>query len=213
MKSYFGVLWQATTAVAARHGGLQAALACEGFFTDLIPGIVMGAVFAQMSLLAQPLCLALGQENHAGGEVEELLVAAPPGFDFGSADGRLRGGARQVAAGLHVLRVPTFKPLTEVLLALAQAPGVALLLISTHATVHVKVLAQAGEAAQGGALAALQAGRLPGVAPLYTFALPHVGGGALPATQASLAVEVPALLALLRYCHAHHLQRQVYDFN
>jgi hypothetical protein len=224
METYFKVLQQATAAVAARHGGYQAAVACEGFLTDFIPGIVMGAVFAQMSLLAQPLCLALGAENHGAREVEELVLAAPGGLELGAIDARLRG-AREVAGGLYLARVPTFKPLTEVLLALAlRCRSATLLLLSTHASVHVKVSAAAAEAGQLGALEGLRgrggggsaASAVPGVAHLYTFSLPHVGGGEgapLPASQASFLVEAAALLPLLRYCHVHALGVQVYDFN
>ena len=212
METYFSVLMRTTSAVAARHGGYQAALACTGFLTDFIPGLVMAAVFGQMSLLAQPLCLALGAENHVSSEVEELVLTAPRDFDFAACEERLRG-AREVAAGLWLARVPTFKPLTEILMRLALHRSVSLVLISTHAAVHVKVTAQAASAGQLDAMAQLRASALPGVAFLHSFALPHVGGAAMPATQASLLVQVPALLALLRFCHSHQLERQVYDFN
>jgi hypothetical protein len=213
MQTYASVLMQETSVVAARLGGYAAAIATNGFLTDFIPGIVMGLVFAQMALLAQPLCLALGAANNESNFVEELVATAPQDFNWGGVDARITP-LRQLGVGLWLLRVPTFKPLTEVLSKLSQHVACSLLLISGHAVVQVKVIAQTGVARQVGALRSLGSGaeHLAGTARLFDFSMPHVGGP-LPALQAAFSVEVPHLLAMLRFCQAEALETQVYDYN
>lgn len=192
----------------------------NGFVTDAIPGVVMLLLFAQMAALAYPLRLALGEDNAdvADGFVEELVFLAPSasGALLTAADARLRG-ARAVVEGVFVATVPTFKPLTEVLTNLAVAvPAAQLQLVSNHATLQVKLVADAPEARKRAAQEAALDGakeRL-GCEPLFEFTMPEgCFNGAKPPRQLALAVAAPALLSLLRLCRTCELSVQVYDFN
>jgi len=210
MKMYMSVLFKETEIVAGRHGGLQAALMTEGFFTDLVPGLVMSVIFAQLSALAQPCCLALGSTNNEACFVEELVAMAPHDFDWGAVDSAIQV-VRRVGESLWVLRVPTFKPLTRVLSSLAGHACVELLLVSNHNEVQVKIVAQPAQAKQ---LEILKHESLSlGVKMLLEFSMPKVGSET-PRLQAAFAVDVPALLHFLRACDKLNLkERQVYDFN
>jgi hypothetical protein len=219
-KKYCSVLAQETGVVARKLGGLQNAVMTNGFVTDAIPGVVMLLLFAQMAALAYPLRLALGEDNAdvADGFVEELVFLAPSasGALLTAADARLRG-ARVVAEGVFVATVPTFKPLTEVLTNLAVAvPAAQLQLVSNHATLQVKLVADAPEARKRAAQEAALDGakeRL-GCEPLFEFTMPEgCFNGAKPPRQLALAVAAPALLSLLRLCRTCELSVQVYDFN
>jgi hypothetical protein len=216
LKLYFSVFAQ-EVGVVAQSQGYAAALASEGFVTDLVPGIAMAAMFAQLALLAWPLRLALGDENPTGLYVEQLLVAAPTGVDFRALDGRVLA-AREVAPGIYVLDVPTFKPLTLVLQRMASAlPAAVVLQVSNHAALQVKVIVPAAASVAAAAPPPLQLlaqlGALHGCSELFRFEMPPVGGAELPPTQVALAVEAPALLSLLRFTLQRGLGVQVYDFN
>ena len=215
LQLYFSVFAQEVSVVAQRQG-FAAALASEGFVTDLLPGIAMAAMFAQLALLAWPLRLALGDENPTSLYFEQLLLAAPTGVDFRALDGRILA-AREAAPGIYVLDVPTFKPLTLVLQRVASAlPAAVVLQVSNHAALQVKVLvpAAASAAASAPPLQLLaQLGALHGCSELFRFERPPVGGAEAPPTQVALAVEATALLSLLRFTMRRELVVQVYDFN
>jgi FAD/FMN-containing dehydrogenase/SAM-dependent methyltransferase len=216
LRVYFAVLAQEVAAVGARNGW-AAALASEGFVTNLIPGVAMSAVFAQLMLLAWPLRLALGDENPTALYVEQLVLLAPSGTDFRAIDSRVRS-AREAAntPGLFVLEVPTFLPLTAVLMRIASdAPTAVLISLSNHTVVQVKVTIASTAGTGAGAQQFLQRlSSLPGVAPVLSFRLPAVGGALPPREEAAFAVDTPSLLLLIRAAAelpggAVH----VYDFN
>jgi hypothetical protein len=123
---YASVLWKAASVAAERHGWSRAIMN-QGFVTDAIPGVVMGLLGLQLMALAKPLKMVTGEENHTEAEVEELVLAAPAGAEWFSIDGRIRVVASP-APGVYVLTVPSFKPLTEVLAAIARAQPAAVLL-------------------------------------------------------------------------------------
>jgi len=182
--------------------------------TDLLPGIAMTAMFAQLALLAWPLRLALGDENPTGLYVEQLLMAAPTGVDFRALDGRILA-AREVAPGIYVLDAPTFKPLTLVLQRVASAlPAAVVLQVSNHSALQVKVVVPAAASASVPPQQVLaQLGALHGCCELFRFEMPPIGGAEAPPTQVALAVEAPALLSLLRFTMQKGLTAHVYDFN
>lgn len=208
---YAGVLGQAVSQAVA-EGGLGAALTSEGFVTDVVPALVMGVIGAQLAALAAPLRWALGDENWDSNEVEELILAAPPNTKWGAVDARIRD-PRSPTPGVWVMTVPTFKPLTDVLIRVAtSAPAAVLLQLSTHTRVHVKLGLPARASANPEDWVDRLTDAVPGVSHNYTFRMPPVGGRAQP-PQASLSVATTSLLQLLRTASSEGLPVQVYDFN
>ena len=68
LRTYFDVLRTECDVVARKHGFVKA-FASMAFVTDLVPGVVMTAIFAQMHLLAAPLRATFGNEDEG---VEQL---------------------------------------------------------------------------------------------------------------------------------------------
>ena len=105
-----------------------------------------------------------------------------------------------------LMAVPTFKPLTEVLLALAELPELEVLQISNQPQVQVRVHLR--EQRQLDDLSALR-----GVEYMFEYTFPVDGSGLPPPRTASLCVDVPYLLALIRTCKRTGVGvMQVYDF-
>jgi len=111
--------------------GKKRAYASMAFLIDVIPGAVMGAVFAQLSLLAMPLKLGGGggyEERIQNNTFHEELVLVGPGV------GGVRGvddrvwGVRGVQGERGedvcvVCNVPPFKAMGEVLVKIAREMG------------------------------------------------------------------------------------------
>ena len=215
LKTYFGVLAKEASVVADRHGW-SAALGSTAFFTDLIPGIVMGILFGQMSLLAYPLKQGIGEAYDEETLIEQVIATAPRGTDWKDVDSRITE-ISEVVGGVWVFTVPTFKPFTEVLIRIAsQLPSATLLQISNQKVIQVRVEIPARDPKnpQQGLPEILRGfNKLPGCHVNFDFQYPHVGGDERPRTQVSLAVQVPFLLSVIRHCIDQDiLVVQVYDF-
>jgi len=96
LQTYFSVLGQQCQIVSQKYG-LATAFASSAFVTDLVPGIVMGWIFAQMSLFAKPLLMALPDYDKGDQDklCEQIVLYLPepvndwsdmPGFFSGTPD-------------------------------------------------------------------------------------------------------------------------------
>lgn len=224
VRDYFKILGKNIGAVSDRHG-LKAALTSSGLVTDLVPGIFMAFFFGQMALLALPLRMVLGGSYATGdsgsrrfgcrkGLVEQLVLLVPGAngkkIDWASIDSQITRPT-QVIDGLYTIEVPTFKPLTTVLLRLADAiPLAEVLRISGQSEVCVKV------ALDGDGEHQLQELRKrAGCDIVYEYKLPFNGIGpqSRPGVFAALGVAVPFLLDILRFCNeVGVVVDQVFDF-
>ena len=198
LKLYFGVLRQEFSVVQGKFG-VKAAGFSAAFFVDLVPGIAMAALFAQLNTMAFPCRLALGDEyseEELAGMVEELVVTTSPKIQVDWAQLMSSDVAvQQVAPGLHVLTVPSVKPFTVALMHLAEGvPSAKILRCSGHREVQVKVNIAGCVADANGLDRAVEAlGALPGCDVKFKYQFPMS-----KETKVSVEVQVPALLAFLR---------------
>lgn len=176
----------------------------------------MAVYFAQLWLLGAPLRAMWGSGGSADdyareytgdkAPVEELLVrtsigAPPPDWQALAAC-----DVRQLQPDLFTVLVPTFKPLTQALLKLADRPDVEVLRVSNQGQVQVRVHFRHAHQ-----IAALRTKR--GVEVMFEYTFPVDGSGKPPPTSASLCVEVPYLLGAIRFCRSNGIDvMQVYDF-
>ena len=230
---YFDVLRTESDLVAAKYGPVKA-YASMAFVTDLVPAIVMSALFAQLHLMAMPLRAALGGEGYLedGADPERFLEeivlyarikgeASLAAFFRGAVDPRIsevKAVEPHLAAGggqIIVLTVPPFKALGEVLVALARAvPTARVLEISNQSEVQVRVSCEAHREAEAEAwLARLR----PGVEPVARYQFPIAAESATAPARKQIALRVAAtqLMSLMRGCgdEGGALRvEQVYDF-
>jgi hypothetical protein len=212
IKTYFDVFLKEVLVVAQRHGWMNA-LGGSGFLTDLIPGVVMSLLFGQMAALAYPLRLAIGDSYEASSLVEQLVVTAPQHIKWSTVDSRITR-VSQVVDGLWLLTIPTFKLFTEVLINIAEAiPLATVLQISNQSVIQLKVeILDVGTQQQAVTISDLN--HLSGCEVKFQFHYPFLGEQQ-PNTQVSLAVQVPFLFSVIRYCMKNCARIrivQIYDF-
>lgn len=212
---YFKTLGESNRVVQQKHGFSKAWLSSAAMY-DFVPGVIMAVYFGQLWLLGSPLRAVWGSggsaedyaKEYTGDKapVEELLVrtgigASPPDWQaLGACD------VRQLQPELYTVLVPTFKPLTTALLALAARPDVEVLRISNQGQVQVRV-----HVWNEGQMALLRAKK--GVEVMFVYTFPIDGSGKPPPTSASLCVDVPYLLGAIRFCSQTGITvMQVYDF-
>ena len=176
----------------------------------------MAFYFSQLHLLGAPLRAMWGSgttaedyaKEHTGDKapVEELLLrTGPKEPDWAAIDARIFDVCRLLPE-LYTVAVPTFKPLTEILRKLSEFPELEVLSISNQGQVQVRIQVF-GE----GQLVAL--GEKKGVEVMFDYQFPVDGTGQTPPTSASLCVEVPYLLSVMRFCRSINIDvMQVYDF-
>lgn len=117
------------------------------------------------------------------------------------------GGGGLRSGGLYTALLPSFKALTEVLEKLSREPTVEVLQISNQAQVQVRVQLRTAEQ-----LEALRR-EAKGVEVMFDYTFPVDGTGTEPARSVSLCVDVPFLLAAMRFCRKRGIRVcQVYDF-
>ena len=231
LRTYFDVLRTECDVVARKHG-LVKAYASVAFLTDLVPGIVMTAIFAQLRLLAAPLRVTLGDDSYTAQPdrfLEEIVLfanieASVPlaAFFTEGVDARISDvrAVQQAECGqVIIMCVPPFKAMGEVLAQIAcKVPTARVLEISNQAEVQVRVSCRAHGEAEAAAEAWIA--RLgPGVEVVARYQMPISGESATePARkQIALGVAVPYLMQLLRGCsgiardEAVRLE-QVYDY-
>jgi FAD/FMN-containing dehydrogenase/SAM-dependent methyltransferase len=222
LRTYFDVLRTECDVVARKHGSVKA-YASMAFVTDLVPGVVMTAIFAQMHLLAAPLRATFGDadESYAssakqGRFMEEVVLFANIEGRGGSAEmagyltdvvderiSDVRVLQRTDAGQVVTMRIPPFKQLGEVLLNIARhVPTARVLEISGQAEVQVRVSHDAESAAATAAAEAWLARLGAGVEVVARYAMPINGESATQAArkQIALGVGVTHLMQLLRGC-------------
>lgn len=212
MRNYFQVLAKEAGIVSKFHG-TKKAFCGLGFITSLVPGIIMSYLFAQVQLLALPLkalpeSTGFGSGYDAAKTIEHLVVTVPHSAEarWSEVDNRIK--ATCVHRGLYTLTVPTFKPLTDIIVHIAVAvPAARILEISNQSRVQVKVFCRDFDRQ----VKFLRT--VPGCEVMFNFSYP-VDGTALEAgTTASLCVLVPYLLSTIRACQKAGVEvQQIYDF-
>ena len=212
---YFRTLLKEATIVQHKHGFRKAWLSSAAMY-DIVPGLLMAVYFSQLHVLGMPLRAVWGSgttaedyaKEHTGDKapVEELLIRTGPNEpDWAALDARI-AEVCMLLPELYTVVVPTFKPLTEILIKLSELPELEVLSISNQAQVQVRVQTF-GE----GQLVELRQRR--GVEVMFDYKFPVDGSGQPPPTSASVCVEVPYLLSMIRFCRAINVDvMQVYDF-
>jgi hypothetical protein len=215
MRRYFSVFRKVLRIVREKHG-LGPAYFSSAMLTDLVPGMVMSAVFGQLTLLALPVRAMYGEEYEAENMVEELVLLDRSEKESDRLLEELRDVARHVdllAPRLFRLSVPTFKGLTTAVLMVARRwPQLQLIDISGQDEVHMKVLATVAPAAADVEKAKLN--HEQGVNVMFSYTLPLSPPGCEAPTHISLGVAVPCLCDLVRYVDTRPslTVAQIYDF-
>merc|ERR1719174_1427218 len=152
----------------------------------------MSFFFAQIQLLAMPLRMlpessGFGESYDPEKLIEQLVVYMPPDSpapDWDKIDSRIVS-AETVCEGLHILTVPTFKTLTDVLVNLSHAlPTGRVIEISNQRHIQVRVSARDPQT-QIPILA-----KTPGCEVMFDYRFPTDGSQAPPSTKVSLCVTV-----------------------
>jgi len=217
---YFRVFLKEVNVVRKEHG-LAKALLSNAFLTDLVPGIVMFFLFSQMQLLALPV-KAYGGTEYAAAElmVEQVVLLVPDGksIDWKKLDDRIVAVEQAVdGEGLYLLTVPTFKPLTEILLKIAKEhPASQTLEISNQRYIQVKLLLPVSSAESKEKEAALieKLNAAGGFTVLFKYRFP-VDGTPNPKPPLCVAVKSAtcALIRLINLCWQLDIEVvQIYDF-
>jgi hypothetical protein len=221
---YFQVLFKEIKIVQSEHGFAKALLS-NAFLTDIIPGIVMFFLFGQLQLLALPVIAASGAEySNPELMVEQLVVLLSNNdmkVNWFQLDSRIKE-ANQVSSdhGVHILVVPTFKPLTEIILKIARKfPEAQLLELSNQQSIQVKVTLPSStpqliitEESEATLLSKLKT--LHGCEVMFSYRCPVDG---TPSTRVplsvSLRVSTLSLIRLIQLCSTLRITvNQVYDF-
>jgi hypothetical protein len=203
LQLYFQVLSKEASIVLDKHGpGKAFGMA---FATDMIPGVVMALLFAQLKLLALPLALRGGTGTYDEGSLVEQLVLTteaatmePSAAAHGETEASIEttedrrwmsahpgiSHVVRVLPGLYTCRVPTFKGLTEVFRALSCVkPSVNVLSVSGHTELQVKVVVD-------GEWVIDKLKHRPGVSVMFDFKNPVDGSTSPPRTEVALCVHV-----------------------
>lgn len=216
MKVYFDVLFQESNIVQEKLG-LKKAFGSMAFVTSLVPGLLMTVLFAQMKLLAIPLLSmprfgfgGFGESYDESRAREQLVVLRPkdaPKVDWKNLDERITDITSPVE-GLFIMKVPTFKALTDICKILAQDENMTVLQISAQKQVQVKVSAKGNDATINRELSSLA-----GCEIVSRFAYPTDGVPGPASTQWALCIDVPYLLSTIRACDQRGIcVEQIYDF-
>jgi hypothetical protein len=217
MSPFVPPCWMRPGAPQLVADGFKKAFLSGAALYDVVPGIIMAFYFGQLHVLGAPLRAMWGagataedyaKENTGDkAPLEQLVVttgATVP--DWRQVDDRI-SDIRQLLPELFTMMVPTFKPLTEVLLKLSQVqPGLEVLQISNQLQVQVRVQLRLEQQ-----LELLRSKK--GLEVMFEYRFPVDGTGTPPPRSVSLCVEVPYLLGVLRFCQQHGVRvMQVYDF-
>jgi len=210
LRIYFETLVKSSGVVKEKYGTKKAYMS-SAFATDLIPGIVMTALFAQLQLLAMPLLSITPEDGYKGHDqsrlMEDLIVHVRTAVDWKRVDERIN--ARCIVPGLFLLHSPTFKGLGEVVKNISgKVPSARLIEISNQKEINVRVLVR--EARQID-----QIKGHPGVRVMLDYKFPTDGTEQPPDTNVSVEVQVPLLLEFIRECARMRPEvsiEQIYDF-
>jgi len=151
--------------------------------------------------------------------IEQIVVLLPRelNVNWKELDDRIHSAQRiSVSHGVHIVNVPTFKPLTEVLLKIAKKlPEARVLEISNLQVIQAKVILPRScdsEQAEEVLLAKLKA--INGCTVMFSFRYPVDGTpAARPPLSVSLRVSTLALIQTIQVCWSLDIEvRQIYDF-
>jgi len=198
MNKYFEVLLNEIPIVAKRHGWASA-LASSAFITDLVPGIAMTIVYAQLQVMAYPIKkYVFGSEYDSQSLCEKIVIIAPRNTNWTSIDSRIKD-IYEVYSGLWLLTIPTFKPFTAVLLEITRKlPAATILQISNQTAIQIRLELTCNPDDKPKIITNLNA--LHGVEVLFDFSYPKYASSDKPKPQILCAVQVPNLIGLLNYC-------------
>lgn len=210
MRVYIEVLFKECMIVLKKHGAQKAFLSMA-FFTDAVPAVAMSLLFAQMELMSWPLRNVLGDDYSDAADRKEQIViqVAESAVNWGSVDDRIE--PQPIVQGLYTLDVPTFKPMTEVILNIAdRVPTARILQISNNDEVQVRVSVEPAEKERS--IRAIE--ELPGTDVMFDYKFPTDGKQAVPSrTQISLCVQIPYLLNTVRCLRKKGVEvEQIYDW-
>jgi len=206
---YWRVLSKEVGIVGEKHG-LKKALLSNAVATDIVPGVFMGILFGQLQLLALPLKALLGESYADPAQMVEQLVVltGEQEPDWLALDDRITEPVRLVPK-LYTIEVPTFKPMTEILLKLSTDSSLRVLQISNQDQVQVRAEIHPDQVKH--AVGLLREKR--GCEVMFDYAFPTDGTQNAVWTTVSLCVEIPYLLGLLRFCKSHGIVvKQIYDW-
>lgn len=216
---YFQIFLKEVGIVRSEHG-LAKALLSNAFLTDLVPGVVMFLLCGQLQLLALPVRSVCGDDYTPELMVEQLVVLVPTKsggkLNWEELDERI--SAQQVVddEGLYVLTVPTFKPLTEILIKMAsRLPQSQVLEISNQQVVQAKVLLPAtADADEAEAALLAKLGQINGCKVMFHYRFPVDGTPSRrPRLCVSVRVSTLSLIRFINTCAALDIRvEQVYDF-
>eukprot|EP00756_Hemistasia_phaeocysticola_P008399 Hpha_TRINITY_DN14610_c2_g13::TRINITY_DN14610_c2_g13_i1::g.48367::m.48367 len=206
LRVYMEVLGQEVLVVSKRLGPSK--LLSKSFVTSAVPAVVMTLLFGQMSMLAAPLKLALGEEYDDATMYEQLVLVLPPEeerIDWRQIDRRIT--ERFQYDGVYVLHIPPFKDFTHVLRTIAETlPSGRLLQVSNHTELQVKVRVR--EAADLDSFH-----RVAIFKKMFLYKYPVDGTPNPPHQSASLLVQAPHLLSFIRECRKNGvILDQIFDF-
>lgn len=209
LKLYFDTLFQESAIVQGKLG-FKKAFGSTAFITSLVPGLVMAVLFAQLKVLSTPLLVmpGFGENYDEDYAKEQLVILRPDAIDWKRLDERITD-ITCPAQGLYVMKVPTFKVLTEICKTMAKDENITILEISSQRQVQMKVTTRE----PGGSELKNFLNSLPGCELALHFSYPTDGRPGPSCTHWALAVDVPYLLATIRACNQRGLQtEQIYDF-
>jgi len=234
LRTYFNVFQQQCKIVQRKYGPL-AAYGSEAFFVDLIPGVVMSALFSQLQLLAIPLKMTMPADGYDGHDqtrfCEEIIIHArlqklETTFDFQEAIDQRILKVTLLPNNFIVLTTPPFKAMGEILKRFAiRIPTARVLQISNQTEVQVRISGNVGvnhDKNSDKELGRIQS--LGGIKYAMDYRYPNASGTAnLPTDTLEsrngtafycFHVECLALLDLFRLCEStpNFRVEQVYDF-
>ena len=220
-KEYFKML-KIESSIVEKMFGAQTAFASMAFLTDVIPGVVMGGVFAQLSLLAFPLRMAQ-PANYDGFDqetfCEELVVVGLTAEEVEQIGGDKIKKSKSIVDGegkdvAVVFEVPPWKAMGEVLQKIARASGEARVLeVSGLGFVQAKVSCE-----EEAASFVRSKGEEEGIEFVgsYQFPIDNHKAEIKGKVQIAFKINVTLLLVFMRWVDAHESAgvrlEQVYDF-
>lgn len=169
----------------------------------------MTLLMGQLQLLALPLLYNLGPEYDESRAVEHIIVKYnnpenPP--NWSAIDERI-SLKESICPCLQLVQVPTFKPMTEILVKMAKCTDLRVLEISKQRELQMKVSISEEN------LSGIEKLKdIIGCQVMFTFQFPSETKRKKNATSVSLQVTVPYILSVIRFCLQHKFEiEQIYD--
>ena len=229
LRTYFSVFQQQCNIVQKKYG-IVTAFGSEAFFVDVIPGIVMSALFGQLQLLATPLKMIMPADGYKGRDqsrfCEEIILHTRQNnlnFFNDEIDTRILK-VTVLPKNFVVLSIPPFKAMGEILHKIAiRIPAARVLQISNQTEVQVRIGSNVGieDRSKDNEEELARIHSLAGVKFVMDYSFPNTVGSNHTTSDAvhgkafyCFEVNCLALLDLFRLCEMlpNHCIEQVYDF-